>query len=147
MAEKGLHDTDVELRGLAAALIADVMLRRASNAAPTWQWRADEFPRPQPPAPDPAPLQLEACTADGFEAAASALTSLLRRVRSGPERAPRYTVLSDLSVRGFDADFARISNEGDVTVTAIVRSAARSLSRALYPRTRALLSRARRDAL
>lgn len=73
LAEKGLHDTDVELRGLAAALIADVMLRRASNAAPTWQWRADEFPRPQPPAPDPAPLQLEACTADGFEAAASAL--------------------------------------------------------------------------
>lgn len=81
------------------------------------------------------------------EAAASALTSLLRRVRSGPERAPRYTVLSDLSVRGFDTDFARIANEDAATATAVVRSAARSLSRALYPRTRALLSRARRDAL
>ena len=73
------------------------------------------------------------------EAAASALTSLLRRVRSGPERAPRDAVLSDLRERGFDADLARLAN-GDIRATAVVRSAARFLSRAL-------LSRARRDAV
>ena len=73
------------------------------------------------------------------EAAASALTSLLRRVRSGPERAPRDAVLSDLRERGFDADLARLANGGDIRATAAVRSAARFLSRAL-------LSRARRDA-
>ena len=72
------------------------------------------------------------------EAAASALTSLLRRVRSGPERAPRDAVLSDLRERGFDADLARLAR-GDIRATAVVRSAARFLSRAL-------LSRARRDA-
>ena len=72
------------------------------------------------------------------EAAASALTSLLRRVRSGPERAPRDAVLSDLRERGFDADLARLAN-GDIRATAVVRSAARFLSRAL-------VSRARRDA-
>ena len=72
------------------------------------------------------------------EAAASALTSLLRRVRSGPERAPRDAVLSDLRERGFDADLARLAN-GDFRATAAVRSAARFLSRAL-------VSRARRDA-
>ena len=74
------------------------------------------------------------------EAAASALTSLLRRVRSGPERAPRDAVLSDLRERGFDADLARLANGGDIRATAVVRSAARFLSRAL-------LSRARRDAV
>ena len=73
------------------------------------------------------------------EAAASALTSLLRRVRSGPERAPRDAVLSDLRERGFDADLARLATGGDIRATAVVRSAARFLSRAL-------LSRARRDA-
>ena len=73
------------------------------------------------------------------EAAASALTSLLRRVRSGPERAPRDAVLADLRERGFDADLARLAN-GDIRATAVVRSAARFLSRAL-------LSRARRDAV
>ena len=73
------------------------------------------------------------------EAAASALTSLLRRVRSGPERAPRDAVLADLRERGFDADLARLANGGDIRATAVVRSAARFLSRAL-------LSRARRDA-
>ena len=73
------------------------------------------------------------------EAAASALTSLLRRVRSGPERAPRDAVLSDLRERGFDADLARLAR-GDIRATAVVRSAARLLSRAL-------LSRARRDAV
>ena len=73
------------------------------------------------------------------EAAASALTSLLRRVRSGPERAPRDAVLSDLRERGFDADLARLAIGGDIRATAVVRSAARFLSRAL-------LSRARRDA-
>ena len=73
------------------------------------------------------------------EAAASALTSLLRRVRSGPERAPRDAVLSDLRERGFDADLARLAN-GDIRATAVVRSAARFLSRAH-------LSRARRDAV
>ena len=73
------------------------------------------------------------------EAAASALTSLLRRVRSGPERAPRDAVLSDLRERGFDADLARLAMGGDIRATAVVRSAARFLSRAL-------LSRARRDA-
>ena len=72
------------------------------------------------------------------EAAASALTSLLRRVRSGPERAPRDAVLSDLRERGFDADLARLAS--DIRATAVVRSAARFLSRAL-------LSRARRDAV
>ena len=72
------------------------------------------------------------------EAAASALTSLLRRVRSGPERAPRDAVLADLRERGFDADLARLAR-GDIRATAVVRSAARFLSRAL-------LSRARRDA-
>ena len=74
------------------------------------------------------------------EAAASALTSLLRRVRSGPERAPRDAVLSDLRERGFDADLARLAMGGDIRATAVVRSAARFLSRAL-------LSRARRDAV
>ena len=74
------------------------------------------------------------------EAAASALTSLLRRVRSGPERAPRDAVLADLRERGFDADLARLANGGDIRATAVVRSAARFLSRAL-------LSRARRDAV
>jgi len=74
------------------------------------------------------------------EAAASALTSLLRRVRSGPERAPRDAVLSDLRERGFDADLARLATGGDIRATAVVRSAARFLSRAL-------LSRARRDAV
>ena len=74
------------------------------------------------------------------EAAASALTSLLRRVRSGPERAPRDAVLSDLRERGFDADLARLANGGDIRATAVVRSAARFLSRAL-------VSRARRDAV
>ena len=74
------------------------------------------------------------------EAAASALTSLLRRVRSGPERAPRDAVLSDLRERGFDADLARLAIGGDIRATAVVRSAARFLSRAL-------LSRARRDAV
>ena len=73
------------------------------------------------------------------EAAASALTSLLRRVRSGPERAPRDAVLADLRERGFDADLARLAR-GDIRATAVVRSAARFLSRAL-------LSRARRDAV
>ena len=73
------------------------------------------------------------------EAAASALTSLLRRVRSGPERAPRDAVLADLRERGFDADLARLAN-GDIRATAVVRSAARFLSRAL-------VSRARRDAV
>ena len=73
------------------------------------------------------------------EAAASALISLLRRVRSGPERAPRDAVLADLRERGFDADLARLAN-GDIRATAVVRSAARFLSRAL-------LSRARRDAV
>ena len=73
------------------------------------------------------------------EAAASALTSLLRRVRSGPERAPRDAVLSDLRERGFDAVLARLAT-GDIRATAVVRSAARFLSRAL-------LSRARRDAV
>ena len=73
------------------------------------------------------------------EAAASALTSLLRRVRSGPERAPRDAVLSDLRERGFDADLARLAR-GDIRATAVVRSAARFLSRAL-------VSRARRDAV
>ena len=73
------------------------------------------------------------------EAAASALTSLLRRVRSGPERAPRDAVLSDLRERGFDAALARLATGGDIRATAVVRSAARFLSRAL-------LSRARRDA-
>ena len=73
------------------------------------------------------------------EAAASALTSLLRRVRSGPERAPRDAVLADLRERGFDADLARLASGGDIRATAVVRSAARFLSRAL-------LSRARRDA-
>ena len=63
------------------------------------------------------------------EAAASALTSLLRRVRSGPERAPRDAVLADLRERGFDADLARLAN-GDIRATAVVRSAARFLSRA-----------------
>ena len=72
------------------------------------------------------------------EAAASALTSLLRRVRSGPERAPRDAVLAELRERGFDADLARLAR-GDIRATAVVRSAARFLSRAL-------LSRARRDA-
>ena len=72
------------------------------------------------------------------EAAASALTSLLRRVRSGPERAPRDAVLADLRERGFDGDLARLAR-GDIRATAVVRSAARFLSRAL-------LSRARRDA-
>ena len=70
------------------------------------------------------------------EAAASALTSLLRRVRSGPERAPRDAVLSDLRERGFDADLARLANGGDIRATAVVRSAARFLSRALVSRTR-----------
>ena len=74
------------------------------------------------------------------EAAASALTSLLRRVRSGPERAPRDAVLADLRERGFDADLARLATGGDIRATAVVRSAARFLSRAL-------LSRARRDAV
>ena len=74
------------------------------------------------------------------EAAASALTSLLRRVRSGPERAPRDAVLADLRERGFDADLARLANGGDIRATAVVRSAARFLSRAL-------VSRARRDAV
>ena len=70
------------------------------------------------------------------EAAASALTSLLRRVRSGPERAPRDAVLADLRERGFDADLARLANGGDIRATAVVRSAARFLSRALVLRTR-----------
>ena len=70
------------------------------------------------------------------EAAASALTSLLRRVRSGPERAPRDAVLADLRERGFDADLARLANGGDIRATAVVRSAARFLSRALVSRTR-----------
>ena len=74
------------------------------------------------------------------EAAASALTSLLRRVRSGPERAPRDAVLSDLRERGFDADLARLATGGEIRATAVVRSAARFLSRAL-------VSRARRDAV
>ena len=74
------------------------------------------------------------------EAAASALTSLLRRVRSGPERAPRDAVLADLRERGFDADLARLANGGDIRAAAVVRSAARFLSRAL-------VSRARRDAV
>ena len=74
------------------------------------------------------------------EAAASALTSLLRRVRSGPERAPRYAVLADLRERGFDADLARLATGGEIRATAVVRSAARFLSRAL-------MSRARRDAV
>ena len=74
------------------------------------------------------------------EAAASALTSLLRRVRSGPERAPRDAVLSDLRERGFDADLARLAEGGDIRATAVVRSAARFLSRAL-------VSRARQDAV
>ena len=74
------------------------------------------------------------------EAAASALTSLLRRVRSGPERAPRDAVLADLRERGFDADLARLATGADIRATAVVRSAARFLSRAL-------LSRARRDAV
>ena len=74
------------------------------------------------------------------EAAASALTSLLRRVRSGPERAPRDAVLADLRERGFDADLARLAMGGDIRATAVVRSAARFLSRAL-------VSRARRDAV
>ena len=73
------------------------------------------------------------------EAAASALTSLLRRVRSGPERAPRDAVLADLRERGFDADLARLATGADIRATAVVRSAARFLSRAL-------VSRARRDA-
>ena len=68
------------------------------------------------------------------EAAASALTSLLRRVRSGPERAPRDAVLSDLRERGFDADLARLAIGGDIRATAVVRSAARFLSRALLSR-------------
>ena len=63
------------------------------------------------------------------EAAASALCSLLRRVRSGPERAPRDAVLADLRERGFDADLARLANGGDIRATAVVRSAARFLSR------------------
>ena len=70
------------------------------------------------------------------EAAASALSSLLRRVRSGPERAPRDAVLSDLRERGFDADLARLATGGDIRATAVVRSAARFLSRALVSRTR-----------
>ena len=74
------------------------------------------------------------------EAAASALTSLLRRVRSGPERAPRDAVLADLRERGFDADLARLATGADIRATAVVRSAARFLSRAL-------VSRARRDAV
>ena len=70
------------------------------------------------------------------EAAASALTSLLRRVRSGPERAPRDAVLADLRERGFDADLARLATGADIRATAVVRSAARFLSRALVSRTR-----------
>ena len=59
---------------------------------------------------------------------------------STTERAPRDAVLSDLRERGFDADLARLANGGDIRATAVVRSAARFLSRAL-------LSRARRDAV
>jgi len=57
------------------------------------------------------------------EAAASALTSLLRRVRSGPERAPRDAVLADLRERGFDADLARLATGADIRATAVVRGA------------------------
>ena len=71
---------------------------------------------------------------------ARSTTRLIARTSSGPERAPRDAVLSDLRERGFDADLARLANGGDIRATAVVRSAARFLSRAL-------LSRARRDAV
>ena len=67
------------LRAAAACLLADVLLRRAANDAPTWQWRADAFPRPPPPAFEHAPRRLDAAAADGFENAASALIQAAQR--------------------------------------------------------------------
>ena len=79
LAERGLGDAVPALRAAAACLLADVLLRRAANDAPTWQWRADAFPRPPPPAFEHAPRRLDASAADGFENAASALIQAAQR--------------------------------------------------------------------
>ena len=105
LAERGLGDAVPALRAAAACLLADVLLRRAANDAPTWQWRADAFPRPPPPAFEHAPRRLDAAAAEGFENAASALIQAAQRDAAIKRQQTAAGILQDLGLKEYIKNF------------------------------------------